>query len=160
MTPYEFLGAFGVGGLLTALVQFVVNERSARRRIVVQERREAYLGFLSVFSRYVHAVGSQTGSEDRDAVRAELAHWHARVFLVSSKEVGLAAKELIWSIDRTRSSADPKDAYSRCLWFMRKDIGISDADARGAPFKDWLDIASNGQVANVNPPPTGAPPPT
>lgn len=138
MTLFEFLGAFGIGGLLATFVQFLLNEHFARRKAVFHERREAYLGFVVAFTKYVNACRPGSSVADRWMARSEIAHWHARLYLVGSRHVAVDAKETIRAFEQKfEQETDTKGHYNNLIKQMRDDLGMS--KAWGEPYKDWLD---------------------
>lgn len=76
----SYLTVFGVGSLLTALVQILLNNRTASRQRIYDERKEAYVGLLEAWVRQETGVVTEATMKD-------VGHWVLRSQLVASQPV-------------------------------------------------------------------------
>lgn len=79
MNIIEFLSAFGLGALVTALVQAWLSHKSYISKRNFQEKKESYVGYLDAIYKSDIKNTVETG--------AYLAHWKNRIELIGSKEV-------------------------------------------------------------------------
>lgn len=74
------LGAFGIGSVITTIVQAYFNSKSADRTRNYNERKEAYIGLLEAWVR-------QEKHDFNPETFLDVGHWTLRVELVASQKV-------------------------------------------------------------------------
>jgi len=79
MTIVQFLSAFGLGAIVTALIQAWLSHRSYIAKRNFQEKKEAYVGFLDGILK--------TDVEQNQENASYLSNWFNRIELVGSPEV-------------------------------------------------------------------------
>ena len=108
------LAAFGLGSIVTALVQSGLTNRSKRLDRVFAEKQTAYIGLLEAYHR-----AAVEGSEETSKL---FAYWQMRCELVASQAVRDAIRRIAETNDdpeaRLRADGDLKTA-------MRADLGIT-----------------------------------
>ena len=80
MEIFTIVTAFGLGSILTVIVQYYVSNRSAVKHRKYDERKEAYIGLLEAWVRQESADFSQATMKD-------VGHWILRSQLVASEGV-------------------------------------------------------------------------
>jgi hypothetical protein len=110
----SLLSAFGVGAVVSALIQTVLSRKIEIQNRNFGEKKEAYVGLLEA---YLQAAQFNT-----DAAAKNFAYWQLRCEIAGSIEVRDAVEALKSSdADRKgRSSAQEKLKAA-----MRKDLGIT-----------------------------------
>ncbi|MBS7789145.1 hypothetical protein KTR66_04015 [Roseococcus sp. SDR] len=107
------LTAFGLGSIVTTLVQAWLSQRSKKDELRFQEKKAAYVGLLEAYHR--------AAVEGTDEAAKHFAYWQMRCDLVASKEVRDAIRLIIDTNDdrsgRVRAHATLQEA-------MRADLGI------------------------------------
>ena len=109
-----FLGAFGLGSVITALVQSWLSTRTQERDRSFRERKEAYIGLLEAYH--------QAAIEGTDEASKNFAYWQIRCDIVGPPTVRNAIEEII------ASNADKKSrlrAHEMLKSSMRQDLGIN-----------------------------------
>ncbi len=117
MDIIQFLSAFGLGAIVTALIQAWLSQRADIAKRNFQEKKECYTGFLDAIYKTDVEQSAETGSY--------LAHWFNRIELVGSPEVISLCKRFQETNpvdgtvhpDRPQVFRDLKNA-------MRKDLGV------------------------------------
>ena len=108
----SYLTVFGAGSLITALVQFILNNRATSQRRQYDERKEAYIGLLEAWVR-------QEDERFSDASCRDVGHWVLRSELVASAPVFALLKK--WK-DTEPGSAERIDVTDRLKSAMRDDL--------------------------------------
>jgi hypothetical protein len=109
MDIIQFLSAFGLAAIITALVQAWLSQRADIAKRNFQEKKEAYVGVLDSFRIYF--------SEESSENQRNVAYWHARCELVASPEVRSILKRMIEK-DKNAGAIDELQIA------MRKDLGV------------------------------------
>ena len=118
MTVVQFITAFGLGAIITALIQAWLTQRADISKRNFQEKKECYIGFLDA----MHKSELQRTEE----AALDVGHWQNRIELVGSKGVITACIRIKETNpiqnnvhpDRPQVMRDLKDE-------MRKDLGVS-----------------------------------
>lgn len=116
MDVIALLTAFGLGSIITALVQAWLNTRNEEQKRKFSEKKEAYIGLLESY--YQVAVNST------EANRMRFGYWQLRCELVGSKEVRTAVQAMIDS-NEDKEGTTRKKAYQDLQVEMRKDLQIT-----------------------------------
>lgn len=108
------LTAFGLGSIVSALVQALLkrSEVTSNRRFT--EKREAFIGFLEA---YASLATLQT-----DAAAKQFAYWEIRCQIVAHKRVSIALAELKQSAP---DSQERDAAHAALIEAMRRDLQVS-----------------------------------
>ena len=80
MDVISLLTAFGMGTLITAIVQWYISTRFEAKKRQYDERKEAYVGLLESW------VRQENNGFTKDSER-DVGHWHLRAQLVASERV-------------------------------------------------------------------------
>lgn len=114
----QFLSAFGLGAIVTALIQAWLSHRAYVGQRNFQEKKESYVGFLDALH--------QSEVERTEAASLRVGHWQNRIELVGSKEV-VAACHAIRDTNPTQAGAHPDRpaALHRLKEAMRSDLGVA-----------------------------------
>lgn len=105
--------AFGLGSVITALIQSYLAGRASNAARNFQEKKEAYVGLLQAFHR--------AGVEGTEEAAKEFAYWQMRCELVASKEVRDAIVEVIKTNDDRPKRNIAVDKLQDAL---RADLGV------------------------------------
>lgn len=109
----SLIAAFGLGSLLTAVVQFWLARNARLDERNFEERKVAYIGLLEAYHR--------AAIEGTDAAGKEFAYWQMRCELVAPQSVREA-------IERIISTNDDKDAryiaHDQLKTALRLDLGV------------------------------------
>ncbi|WP_126249099.1 hypothetical protein [Chitinophaga rhizosphaerae] len=113
----QFISAFGLGAIVTALIQAWISHQAEIRKRNFQEKKECYIGFLDAIQKSDVEQTPETG--------AYLAHWINRIELVGSAQVIFLCMRFFETNpvndtvhpDRPKVFRDLKEA-------MRKDLGV------------------------------------
>ena len=118
MDTLQFLSAFGLGAIVTALVQAWLSNVAARRQRAFQEKKESYVGYLDAMH---HSEVEQSAEA---ALR--VGHWQNRIELVGSKAV-IAACQQVMATNPVGDGAHPDRpaAMHELKAAMRADIGVA-----------------------------------
>jgi hypothetical protein len=84
MTIFEFVTAFGIGAIVTTILQYIFAELQYRRSRAFEEKKEAYLGFLNAL------YESETKRDSESAFL--VGHWKNRIELVGAPSVVAACE--------------------------------------------------------------------
>lgn len=109
-----FLTAFGLGSIVTALIQFLLQQRSEVKKRSFEERKEAYIGLLDAYH--------EAAVENSDRAAKKFAYWQMRCELVGP----LAVRRAIAKIVETNDDIDARyHAHDELKSALRSDLGIS-----------------------------------
>lgn len=110
------LTAFGLGSIVTALVQAWLSNRSKRDERNFHEKKDAYIGLLEAYR--------QAAVEGTDEAAKNFAYWQMRCELVAPEVVRNAIERIIeTNADRQRRAIAHEDSKSA----LRADLGITNA---------------------------------
>ncbi|MFT8559532.1 MAG: hypothetical protein ABF719_06715 [Acetobacter sp.] len=108
------LTAFGLGSIITALIQAWLTQRSKEKERAFQEKQAAYIGLLEAYH--------QAAVEGTDEAAKNFAYWQMRCELVAPVPVRDAIRRIVDTNDdrtgRMKADHDMKAA-------MRADLGIT-----------------------------------
>ena len=111
----SLLSAFGVGAIVSAVIQNFLTTRSQNKRNAFSERKEAYIGLWEAFQR--QDIARHTKESEFD-----VGHWFLRCELVASEKVLENLRD--WTT--TTPGSDERIAATKLLKAaMRDDLGIS-----------------------------------
>ena len=118
MSIIQFISAFGLGALVTALVQAWLSQRADIAKRNFQEKKESYIGFLEAMHR--------SEIERSENAALHVGHWQARIELVGSPEV-IKACIKITETNPTSTGIHPErpQAIKNLRDAMRKDLGVA-----------------------------------
>ena len=111
MTIIEFLSAFGLGAIVTALIQAYLSHRSYISQRNFQEKKEAYTGLLDSFRLVLIKHNAENAKN--------VGYWQMRCNLVGSSEVNRTLKEII-EADKTTQPEKLEHLQNA----MRKDLKV------------------------------------
>ena len=110
------LTAFGLGSIVTALVQSWMSRRSHIESRNFQERKEVYVGLLEAYHK--------AAVEGTDRAAKEFAYWQMRCNLVAPPKVRLAISDIV----ETNEDLPARHAAHNILMEeLRKDLGVVSA---------------------------------
>jgi hypothetical protein len=109
----SLIAAFGLGSLLTALVQSWLSRRVQIEDRNFGERKEAYIGLLSAYHK--------AAVEGTDAAAKEFAYWQMRCELVAPQKVREAIERIISTNDERELRYEAHDQLKEAL---RADLGV------------------------------------
>lgn len=112
MTIIQFISAFGLGAIVTALIQAWLSQRAYTKKRNFQEKKEVYVGILDAFRAVLVSHSVETAKN--------VGYWHMRCNLVGSKEVCSLLQEII-EADKTTQPEKLKNLQAA----MRKDLGVA-----------------------------------
>ena len=108
------LTAFGLGSIVTALIQSILARRAARDERSFREKQAAYVGLLEAYHR--------AAAEGTDETSKLFAYWQMRCDLVGSTDVRDTIRRIVETNDdragREKADMDMKAA-------MRADLGVA-----------------------------------
>lgn len=116
MNILSFLTAFGLGSIVTALVQAWLSNRSKRDERGFREKQAAYIGLLEAYHR---AAVERT----EDAAK-NFAYWQMRCELVAPEAVRKAIERIVETNEDRIGRAKAHEALKAVL---RADLGITNA---------------------------------
>lgn len=111
----SYLGLFGLGSVVTAIVQWVIKRSDEKKSLRFIEKREAYFGLLDAY----RALAVDSTHE----AKMEYAFWRLRCKLVASQNVLHAID--IFSNAEPRSE-EMKIAEEELIKHIRRDLNILD----------------------------------
>lgn len=112
MEPASLIAAFGIGSLLTVVVQRFLEARTLSRQRQYDERKEAYIGLLESWVR-----GEDAGLTE--ATARDTGHWLLRAQLVASPKV----HDLLLEWGDTIPASDERAVATKNLkCAMREDL--------------------------------------
>ena len=110
----SLITAFGLGSIVTALVQSWLARKSMRDERSFREKQAAYVGLLEAYHR--------AAVEGTDETSKAFAYWQMRCELVATAEVRDAIRRIVSTNDdragREQADRDMKEA-------MRADLGVT-----------------------------------
>ena len=117
----QFLSAFGLGAVATAIIQSWLSNRSYIRQRAFAEKKESYIGFLDALH--------QSEIEQTKIAALNVGHWQNRIELVGSRDV-IAACHRIRETNPTPDGAHPDRpaALQRLKDKMRADLSVVPRD--------------------------------
>ncbi len=111
----SLLTAFGLGSIITAVVQLYLSGKLEIRRRNFEEKKSAYVGLLEAY----HKAAVQ-GS---DEAAKNFAYWQMRCELVGPPIVRSAIDEIV----KTNDNKDARyTAHEKLKHVLRADLGVSD----------------------------------
>ena len=109
------ISAFGVGAIVSAVIQSILTSRLQGKRDAYSERKEAYIGLWE-------AIAKQEINSFPKGSDYEVGHWVLRCELVASKDVFNKLEQ--WC-DEEPGSESRKIATKALKAAMRNDLGVS-----------------------------------
>lgn len=106
------LTAFGLGSVVSALVQAWLAQRNRASGRSFDERKAAYIGLLEAY---------QSAVEGKDAMGIQFGYWQTRCDLVAPKAVRDAASK-VSAIHNDKSARNR--AMRELIDVMRSDLGV------------------------------------
>lgn len=106
--------AFGLGSIVTALIQSWLSQRATRNQRGFAEKQAAYIGLLEAYH--------QAAVENSDAAAKNFAYWQMRCELVGSTQVRDAIRRIVETND-DRSGRQVADHDMKAA--MRADLGVT-----------------------------------
>ena len=110
----SLITAFGLGSIVTALVQSWLARKSMKDERSFREKQTAYVGLLEAYHR--------AAVEGTDETSKAFAYWQMRCELVATPEVRDAIRRIVATNDdragRIQADRDMKEA-------MRADLGVT-----------------------------------
>lgn len=106
----QFLSAFGLGAIVTALVQAWLSQKAAKDERNFQEKKECYLGLLEAY-RKACLLGSD--------VEKEFGYWSARCALAAPENI----RDMIEQM-KTSDFSKQEEVFKHLQSAMRKDLGV------------------------------------
>ncbi|MDX2112950.1 MAG: hypothetical protein SFW63_04380 [Alphaproteobacteria bacterium] len=117
MTIIQFISAFGLGAIVTALIQAWLSQRADTKKRNFQEKKECYIGFLDGIYK--------TDVEQNEETASYLAHWFNRIELVGSPDViRLCTRFKETNPINNTVHPDRPQAFRDLKNAMRKDLGV------------------------------------
>ena len=118
MSLIQFLSAFGLGAIVTAIVQAWLARHAEISKRNFQEKKECYIGFLDGIYK--------TDVEQNDETGSYLAHWFNRIELVGSPEViEFCSRFKETSPVNDKVHPDRPQVFRDLKNAMRKDLGVA-----------------------------------
>ncbi|WP_417486418.1 hypothetical protein [Maricaulis sp.] len=113
MDVIALLTAFGLGSIVTTLVQTYLTRKSALDDPNYEERKQAYVGLLEAYHRAAVENSKEAGKE--------FAYWQMRCELVSPQPVRNAIQAIIETNERR---AERQVAHEALKNVLRADLGV------------------------------------
>lgn len=119
MTFLQFISAFGLGAIVTAVVQAWLSSRAELSKRNFQEKKECYIGYLAALHK------SQLEQNQQSALN--VGHWANRIELAGSRAV-ISACKYIRETNPTSDGTHPErgNALTELMDAMRKDLGVGE----------------------------------
>ncbi|MBI1236352.1 MAG: hypothetical protein GC188_06680 [Alphaproteobacteria bacterium] len=114
MDIISLLTAFGLGSIVTALIQTYLNRRSKIEDRNFEERKAAYIGLLQAYHR--------AAVENSEEAGKEFAYWQMRCELVSPAKVRNAIQAIV---DTNETPKERRIAHEALKGALRDDLGVS-----------------------------------
>lgn len=114
MDILSLLTAFGLGSVVTALIQAWLTQKSKHDERSFREKQAAYVGLLEAYRR--------AAIEGTDEAGKHFAYWQMRCELVAPQAVREAIRNVVETND-DRAGREKADANLRVA--MRIDLGIT-----------------------------------
>jgi hypothetical protein len=118
MNVIQFISAFGLGAIVTALIQAWLSNKAEISKRNFQEKKECYIGYLAALHE------SQIEQTEESALN--VGHWANRIELAGSRAVVSACVQ-VRETNPTPSGIHPgrDKALSDLKEAMRRDLGVS-----------------------------------
>lgn len=114
MSTIQFISAFGLGAILSVLIQAWLKQKSDISKRNFQEKKECYIGLLEAYHR--------AAVEKTDEAAKNFGYWQMRCELVAPKEVRDAIQEIV----NTNDDREKRNiAHENLKTTLRRDIGIT-----------------------------------
>ena len=114
MDIISLLTAFGLGSIVTALIQTYLNRRSKIEDRNFEERKAAYIGLLQSYHRAAVENSKEAGKE--------FAYWQMRCELVSPAKVRKAIQAIV---DTNEVPKDRYVAHEALKSALREDLSVT-----------------------------------
>lgn len=111
----QFLSAFGLGALVTALVQAWLSLRADIAKRNFQEKKECYVGLLEAY----HAAAVDHNAESNGK---RFAYWQMRCDLVAPKNVREAIQRIV---DTNDDKSMRYQSHETLKEVLRSDLGVT-----------------------------------
>jgi hypothetical protein len=109
------ISAFGMGAIVTALVQAWLLKKAELLKRNFQEKKECYVGLLEAYHR--------AAIENTNEAAKNFGYWQMRCDLVAPQEVRKAIQEII----NTNENKEARNvAHENLKRALRKDLGVTD----------------------------------
>ena len=113
MDVLALLTAFGLGSIVTALVQSWLSSQQLKNVRSFEERKEAYIGLLKAYHR--------AAVERNDVAAKKFAYWQLRCELVAP----LPVRRAITAIVETNENHEARQvAHEELKHELRRDLGV------------------------------------
>lgn len=109
----SLIAAFGLGSLLTAVLQFWLARRARLDERNFEERKVAYIGLLEAYHK--------AAVEGTDAAAKNFGYWQMRCELVASEKVRNAIEQIVTTNDDKNAR---HIAHERLKETLRSDLGV------------------------------------
>ncbi len=118
MDIVQFLSAFGLGAVVTALTQAWLSNRAYISKRNFEEKKESYIGYLDAMH--------QSEIEQSDNAAKNVGLWNNRIELVGSRNVIIACQK-IQKTNPTSEAMHPDrpQALANLKTQMRNDLGVA-----------------------------------
>lgn len=118
MDTIQFLTAFGLGAIVSAVVQAWLSHRAYVRQRNFEEKKESYTGFLDALR--------QSEVEKTPAAALLVGHWQNRIELVGPRKV----RDACLRIRETNpiggdTHPDRPEVFHQLKEAMREDLGVT-----------------------------------
>jgi len=114
MNLLPLLTAFGLGSIITVLIQAALAQLAQKSGRSFEERKAAYIGLLEAYQR--------AAVEGTDAAGKEFAYWQMRCDLVAPDDVRAAISRIV----ETNDDWDGRGvAHENLKLALRTDLGIA-----------------------------------
>lgn len=114
MDILSFLTAFGLGSVVTALIQSWLAQRANKDERRFREKQSAYFGLLEAYHR--------AAVEGTDAAAKNFALWQMRCELIAPEAVRTAIERIV---ETNEDPAGRKTAHECLKAALRADLGIT-----------------------------------
>ncbi len=110
----SLLAAFGLGSIITTMVQSFLSARASKRQLSYNEGKEAYIGLLKAYRR--------AAAEQTKVASIEAEYWRFRCELVAPKSVRDAVDMLFESERKSSARAEAEELMKAAF---RNDLGVA-----------------------------------
>lgn len=107
------LGGFGIGTIVTTIVQHILKRKSEKEDQYFQERKEVFVGILQSIEDLQNEYSKEKSSK--------LGYWIARANLVAETVLNNELKILI---DTKPNTTERKNCFDRILTLMKNNLGF------------------------------------
>jgi hypothetical protein len=114
MNLIQFISAFGLGAVVTALVQAWLSRRTDILKRNFLEKKECYVGLLEAYHR--------AAVENTSQAAKNFGYWQMRCELVAPDEVRRAIQEIINTNDDQQAR---NIAHENLKKMLRRDMGVA-----------------------------------